>query len=99
MAVNSENILKIIISILLLMCLLKMPYWYYELLRFSAFMIFGFLAIKSHDRKNELSTFIYVALALLFQPFFKIALTRVIWNSIDVVVAFSVIISVIYKRK
>lgn len=34
---------------------------------------------------------VFAGLALLFQPFFKIALGRVIWNIVDVVVAVGLI--------
>ncbi len=37
--------------------------------------------------------FIYVALALLFQPFFKIALGRQVWNIVDIVVAVGLLVS------
>jgi hypothetical protein len=38
-------------------------------------------------------------LALLFQPFFKIALGRQIWNIVDVVVGIGLLISIFMKPK
>jgi len=38
-----------------------------------------------------------VALTLLFQPLFKIALTRTVWNVVDVVVAIGLVV-VLLKR-
>lgn len=87
-------LIKIILSVLLLGCLLKMPYGYYQLVRFLALIGFGFLAYQSYKDKNELSVFIYVGLALLFQPFFKIALGRELWNIVDVIVAIGLLISI-----
>lgn len=88
-----EKFLKIILAILLLICLLDMPYGYYQLVRFIAMISFGYLAFKAHDIKDETFAFIYVALAILFQPIFKISLGRDIWNIVDVIVAVGLIIS------
>lgn len=94
-----KNLIKIILSVLLLGCLLKIPYGYYQLVRFLALAGLGFLAYQSYKEKNELSTFIYVGLALLFQPFFKIALGRELWNVVDVLVAIGLTFSIFKNKK
>ncbi|MEQ2602819.1 DUF6804 family protein, partial [Phocaeicola vulgatus] len=45
--------------------------------------------------------FLFAGLALLFQPFFKVALGRVLWNIIDLVVAVALIFLLIrtFKKK
>jgi hypothetical protein len=70
-----------------------MPYGYYELVRIIALLSFGYLAFKSFDTKEEASAFVYLALAVLFQPIFKISLGRDIWNILDVIVATGLIFS------
>lgn len=42
---------------------------------------------------------IYGALALLFQPFFKVALGRELWNMVDVVAAIGLLVSIFVKSK
>jgi hypothetical protein len=42
---------------------------------------------------------IYGGLVLLFQPFFKIALGREIWNIVDLVVGIGLLISIFMKTK
>ena len=42
---------------------------------------------------------IYIALALLFQPFLKVALGRTIWNVVDVAITVGLIGSLFVKRK
>jgi hypothetical protein len=42
---------------------------------------------------------IYGGLALLFQPFFKTALGRDLWNIVDVFVGIGLIISILMKPK
>lgn len=84
--------LYIILSVLLLLCLAHMPYGYYQLIRFIAMFGFGIMAYHYYSREqNGLGT-AFVALAVLFQPFLKIALGRTLWNVVDVVVAVFLIV-------
>jgi hypothetical protein len=92
-----ERIIKIVLAILLLLCLAPMPYGYYELVRFVAMAVFGIFGYISIKEKKEIQGLIYIALALLFQPFFKIALGREIWQVVDVVVAILLILSLFKK--
>ena len=69
-----ENIVKAILSILFFICLLNMPYGYFQLIRFVALIGFVILAYKSNEQGRKTETIIYVCLGLLFQPFIKIAL-------------------------
>lgn len=85
--------LRIALAILLLLCLLKMPYGYYQFVRFMASAVFVLLALD--ETKKDVSKAVCVALALLFQPFFKIALGRTMWNVVDVAVAVALLLSVI----
>lgn len=89
-----EKAIKITLSILLLFCLLKMPYGFYTLVRYIACIAFVYFAYNSNLRGNQKEVFVFIALALLFQPFFKVALGRTIWNIVDVVVAIGLFISI-----
>lgn len=79
--------LKIVIAVALLLCLLPLPYGYYELVRLGGMVCFCVLAFNSYKQKQEEWIVVYAALAILFQPFFKIALGRGMWNVVDVAVA------------
>ena len=70
-----------------------MPYSYYELVRFVALVGFAFLSYKHYENGNKSMSFIFAALAILFQPLFKIALGRTLWNILDVVIGILLIIS------
>ena len=89
------------LAAMLLLCLAPMPYGYYSLVRFVAMVGFCVAACKYYLAENEKMAWSFVALALLFQPFAKIALGRLIWNIVDVVVAVGLIILYVweYKRK
>lgn len=91
--------IKIILALLLFLCLLKMPYGYYELVRTIAMVGFIILGYEVHLQKRKVETIIYITLALLFQPFFKIALGRELWNVVDVIVAILLLVSILIKSK
>ena len=86
-----KPIIKVIIAVLLLLCLADMPYGYYELVRFAATTAFAYLSYDYFKSKKDGLGFTFAGLALLFQPFFKVALGRTIWNFVDVIVAVGLI--------
>lgn len=94
-----ETIIKIALAILLFVCLLDMPYGYYQLVRFIALFGFSILAYRSYEKEYKTEMIIYGGLALLFQPFIKIALGREIWNVVDVIVGIGLILSIFLKNK
>ena len=77
----------LILAVLLLLCLAPMPYGYFQLVRFIAMVVFGVTSFRYFDEKKMELAVIFGALALLFQPFFKVALGRTVWNVVDVAVA------------
>ena len=92
---SSLVLLKITLAILMFLCLLEMPYGFYQLVRFVALIGFGILAYKANEENKNTEMIIYGGLALLFQPFFKIALGREMWNIVDVIVGIALIASLI----
>ena len=91
---SSQKNIKIIISILLFVCILNMPYGYYQFVRFAGLIGFAVLAYRSKQIGNQFEMIIYASLALLFQPFIKIALGRELWNVVDVIVGVGLLISI-----
>lgn len=91
-----DKIIKLILAILLFLCLLKMPYGYYQMVRVLSMVGFGILALSVKEDKER---WIYITLCMLFQPFIKVALGRVLWNVVDVVVAIVLLISIKSDKK
>lgn len=91
--------IKIILSILLFVCLADMPYDYYQFVRFIAFICFVFFAHDAKQNNGLKEMVIYGVLALLFQPFIKIALGRQLWNIIDIVIGVGLILSMHKRQK
>jgi len=89
----TEKVIKVALSILFFICLADMPYGYYQLVRFAGLIGFTLLAYQANQQGRKIEMIIFGALALLFQPFFKIALGREIWNIVDVIVGIGLILS------
>ena len=90
--------IKLIIAAILLICLLPMPYGYFIIARFITMAAFAYFAFIYSYKKLMPLAFTFGALALLFQPFFKLALGRTIWNIVDVMVAIFLVF-LWYKEK
>ena len=89
--------IKISLTILFLLCLLDMPYGYFQIVRFAALVGFAILAYNANEQGNKREVIIYVCLAILFQPLIKIALGRQLWNIMDVIVGIGLIVSIFIR--
>ena len=92
-------VIKIILAVLFFICLADLPYGFYQFVRFAGLIGFAILAYQANQQGRQSEMIIYGGLALLFQPFFKIALGRQMLNIVDVVVGIGLIISIFMKPK
>ena len=92
-------LIKITLSILFFLCLADMSYGYFQFVRFASCIAFGYLAYESNEEKRKNEMIVYIALALLFQPFIKIPLGRELWNLVDFLVGIGLLISLIFDSK
>jgi len=76
-----------------------LPYGYYQFVRFAGLIGFVILAYQANQQGRQTEMIIYGGLALLFQPFFKIALGRQMWNIVDIIVGIGLLISIFIKPK
>lgn len=82
----------LILAALLLLCLAPMPYGYFQIIRIISMLVFGVMAYRYYQAKKEKLAWVFGILALLFQPFAKIALGRLMWNVVDVIVAIGLVV-------
>ncbi len=94
-----ERTIKILLAILFFLCLADMPYGFYQFVRFAGLIGFAILAYQANQQGRQTEMIIYGGLALLFQPFFKIALGRQMWNIVDVIVGVGLLVSIFIKNK
>ena len=91
------KLLKLGLAALSLLCIIDMPYGYYQLYRFLALGVFLYLAYEEQDKKEWM--IVWLMSALLVQPIFKIALGREIWNLVDIAFALILMISTFKKEQ
>ena len=78
--------LSFFLAILLFLCLADMPYGYYQFVRFAAAAFFVYAAYNENETGRKELVIVFIVLAILFQPFFKITLGRTLWNIVDVII-------------
>lgn len=94
------RIMYLILAAMLLLCLAPMPYGYFMLVRFVMMVACGWIAYQYYLRQKKEAMWAFGILALLFQPVYKIALGRMIWNIVDVIVGiFFIVLFFIKWRK
>lgn len=76
-----------ILALFLLLCLFHMPYGYYMFVRFITMVLGVYFAYMEFKEERGFMGIVWIAIAILFQPFFKIALGRTLWNVVDMIVA------------
>jgi len=94
----NNSFIKVGLALLLFICLINMPYGYYQFVRFASMIGFAYLAYSANEQSNKNEVFVYITLAILFQPFIKVALGRTIWNIIDLVVGIGLIMSLFQSK-
>jgi len=90
---------SLLTAIMLVLCLFAMPYGFYTLVRFLVAVLMGFLAYHFYQQKANMMAIGAGILLILFQPIWKIALGRTIWNLLDIVLAIALVVWVIYQHK
>ena len=81
------SIFSLVLAVMLVLCLAPMPYGYYMLVRVIAMVIFAVMCYKYRQKGEMDLAIILVILCILFQPFFKIPLGKIIWGVVDVATA------------
>ncbi len=94
-----DKIIKVVLAFLFFLCLLEMPYGFYQFVRFAGLIGFAILAYQANQQGRQTEMIIYGGLALLFQPFIKVTLGRQIWNIVDVVVGLDLLASIFLRPK
>jgi hypothetical protein len=76
-------------AILSIVALANLPYGYYQFLRIVVCIAAGYLTYREYKLKNGLNAWVIIfsLLAILFNPFISIHLTRAVWAFFNVVCA------------
>ena len=88
-------IIKIILIALLIGCLFKMPYGYYQLMRWCVCAGFIYFAFIEYEAKRIYITVVCILIAILFNPLKSIYFKKETWHSIDLTIAIALSIWII----
>lgn len=86
---------RIVAAGLLFWALAEHPYGYYTFLRWMVFGTAAYCVFQAFERNHEIWLYIFGVIAVLFNPFIPIHLTRQIWAPIDVVTALLFLVSIV----
>jgi hypothetical protein len=75
------------------------PYGYYVLLRWVCCGVFGFLAFRALGLKKQGATWLFGVTALIYNPIFRVHLTRGIWSVVNVATIFVAVGSIMWLKK
>ena len=96
---STVHIICIALAAIMLLSLFPWPYGFYVLVRFIAMASFGYMAYSFYIEGRMSYAIAAGILALLFQPFAKIALGRDVWQVVDALVGLFLIVFVFIDRK
>ena len=89
----------VIIAFLLLIAIFPLPYGYYIFLRLVTCGMAAFIAFIAHGWGIKWVMWVFILIAILFNPIVPIHLTKEIWQFIDIVCAIIFGISVFVLKK
>ena len=82
-----EPIPIVVIAIMLIIAVFPLPYGYYTALRILVLVVSCYSGYKAYQWKRTWAIWLFVALAVLFNPVIRVAFTKGIWQVLDVIAA------------
>jgi len=100
--VIQHNIISIVVRLLSILLLIgaldRHPYGYYQFLRVVTCGVAAYLAFIANLSKKEVWTWILGIIAVIFNPFLPIHLSREIWQVFDLVTAVIFFVSMFFIK-
>lgn len=84
---KTERTIEGVLFLLLLLGLVKANYGYYQALRTLISFGFAFMSFTNFKKCSKRKAFVFLALLIVYQPLFSLALGRELWVFLDIVVA------------
>lgn len=97
--VNQKNIIKFTLIVALVLCLVDMPYWYYQLIRIFGTIGFAYLAYIDYKIRIKYTPQIFIVAAILLNPIIKISFDRVAWQVVDILLAIILLTTLLIEKK
>ena len=90
--------IKFVLIVILGLAIFDMPYYYYEIMKFTCMVGFGILAYNEWGQ-NDKKTILWIVFALLINPYLKLQLEKNIWSIIDIVLIIVILILTVKKQQ
>ena len=88
-------LIKLVVAGLLVWSLSRHPYSYYTLLRWVTFAASIFFAVRAGEREKAILRWVFIVIALFFNPILPVHLKRDTWAVIDLVTAAVFLVSMV----
>jgi hypothetical protein len=75
-----------------------MPYGYYQFVRFAGMAVSFLFAFQEREKKDKTLLIVWLICTVLLNPFNKIALGRIIWNIVDIILSLILLYSIWQDR-
>lgn len=89
--------IRVILAALLLGCLYKQSYGYYQFVRIATFIFLLIISFVEFNEKKIFEPIILLCAAILFNPIYKVYFKKPVWNKIDIVLAGVLILLSIFE--
>jgi len=93
-----NQLLKLLLSGILIFCLLGMPYLFERLSGYILFAGFGWLTYDAFQRRDSLDIKIFAFLAILYNPFFKFPFPVFLWVIVNIIVIIGLILNILFAE-
>lgn len=93
------TIVQLVAIVLLLVAVGEHPYDYYKFMRFVVCAVCGCAAYFAHESNRKIWVWVYLTIAVLFNPFATVHLDRERWAPIDVGTAVVMLVGIIMARR
>jgi len=90
---------KIILIIGLLLCLINMPFWYYQIVHLFGSIGFFYLAYIDYSEDIRITPQLFFTFGLLYNPILKISFGKELWQSVDILVSTLIIVSIFLENR
>lgn len=92
---NTFTIVKMGLAVMLFLCLLRMPYGYFQFVRIAGCVGFIYLLFSKDNIYFKIA---WIVSIILLNPIFKIIIHKHDWHIIDVIIAIFLLISAFSKK-
>lgn len=93
-----KTLVHALLIVILLGCMLNMPYGYYQLVRVVSFVGFSFLSYLSWKDQRPLFLLLFAVGAITFNPIEKLYLGKELWIVVDIIFSLILAYSLLTKR-